>query len=246
MLNDVVILPDAGAVARAGADRFVALARAAIAARGRFTVALSGGATPRALFAQLIDRPIDWAQVQVFWGDERCVPPDHADSNYRMAREVLLAHVPLPDQNAHRLRGELEPAQAASAYEAELRALFGALDWPRFDLILLGLGPDAHTASLFPGTRALHEQRRWVMGHFVERLKAARITFTPPLINHAEHVIFLVAGAAKAAALQSVLARHPLNPDRFPAQIVQPIDGSLTWLIDQAAACDLTSQRTAP
>lgn len=239
-MREVMILPDAAAVAREGTDRFTALARSAIAATGRFTVALSGGSTPKAMFALLVDHPIEWAQVHVFWGDERCVPPDHADSNYHLAFETLLSKVPIPDRNIHRLRGEIDPAQAALAYEAELRNIFGPIDWPRFDLILLGLGTDAHTASLFPGTSAIHESERRVVGHFVEQLNAYRLTLTPPVIHHADHVIFLVAGADKAAAIRSVLEGPP-NPDRFPAQIVEPMTGRVTWLIDHSAAADLAS-----
>lgn len=240
-MSERLILPDAAAVAQAAADRFVALARSSIAANGQFTVALSGGSTPKATLARLIDQPIDWAQVEVFWGDERCVSPEDADSNYRMACEALLNHVPIPEQNVHRMQGEINPTQAASNYTAELRAVFGRSEWPRFDLILLGLGTDAHTASLFPGTGAIHEEQRWVIGHFVEQLKAYRITLTPPVINHAKHVIFLVAGADKAAALQAVLSHAPFDPDQFPAQIVQPVTGAVTWLIDQSSAAELVT-----
>ncbi len=240
-MSDRVILPDAAAVAQTAADRFVALARSACAARGRFTVALSGGSTPKAMLARLVDQPIEWTRVHVFWGDERCVPPDHADSNYRMACDALLNHVPIPPANVHRLAGELDPALAARQYEAELRSVFGTVDWPRFDLIWLGLGTDAHTASLFPGTGAIHEQRRWVIGHFVEKLQAQRLTLTPPVINQAEQVIFLVTGADKAAALQSVWSHTPIDPDRLPAQIIRPVAGTLTWLIDRAAAAQLAT-----
>jgi len=239
-MSDRLILPDAAAVAQAAADRFVALARSAVAANGQFTVALSGGSTPKTMFARLIDQPVDWASVHVFWGDERCVSPEDVDSNYRMACEALLNHVPVPEQNVHRMQGEINPTQAASNYTAELRAMFGRVEWPRFDLILLGLGTDAHTASLFPGTGVIHEEQRWVVGHFVESLKAYRITLTPPVINHAENVIFLVAGTDKAAALQSVLEPSLIDPDQFPAQIVRPVAGTLTWLIDQAAAAQLS------
>jgi 6-phosphogluconolactonase len=234
-MSERLIMPDAAAVAQAATDRFVALARSAIAANGRFTVALSGGSTPKAMLVRLIDQPVDWAHVEVFWGDERCVSPEDGESNYRMACEALLDHVSIPDQNVHRMQGEINPTQAASNYTGELRAVFGSVDWPRFDLILLGLGTDAHTASLFPGTGAIHEGQRWVVGHFVEKLKAYRLTLTSPVINHAEHVIFLVAGADKAAAFRSVFT-HPIDPDRFPAQIIQPVSGNLTWVIDQAAA----------
>src|SRR5512135_1526240 len=152
-----------------------------------------------------------------------------------MADEALVAHVPISEGNVQRMQGEINQTQAASNYTAELRAVFGRVEWPRFDLILLGLGPDAHTASLFPGTDAIHEQQRWVIGHFVEKLKMYRITLTPPVINHAENVIFLVAGADKAAAIRSVFS-GPIDPAHYPAQIIQPLNGSLTWLIDRAAA----------
>ena len=232
MKPEIVVLPDPAAVTREATDRFVALARSALAAQGRFTVALSGGSTPKSLYEQLVTQPIEWQHVHVFWGDERCVPPAHPDSNYGMAQRALLAHINLPAQNVHRLRGELDPAQAAQQYEDELRAVFGTL--PRFDLILLGMGADAHTASLFPGTPALHEQRRWVMAQYVDKLQAERLTLTPPVINAAANVTFLIAGSDKAAALRSVWhGAH--DPDRFPAQIVTPTTGYLDWLVDRAA-----------
>lgn len=240
-MSDRLILPDATAVAQSAADRFVAFARSAIAANGQFTVALSGGSTPKTMLARLIDQPIEWAHVHVFWGDERCVPPEDDESNYRMACEALLNHVPIPDDNVHRMQGEINPTQAASNYTAELRVMFGRVEWPRFDLILLGLGTDAHTASLFPGTGAIYEEQRWVIGHFVEKLKAYRLTLTPSVINHAENVMFLVTGADKADALRSVLSPTALDPDQFPAQIVQPVAGTLTWLIDQTAAAGLST-----
>jgi 6-phosphogluconolactonase len=232
MKPEIVVLPDAAAVTREAADRFVALARSALAAHGRFTVALSGGSTPQPVYEQLVTQPVDWQNVHVFWGDERCVPPVHPDSNYGLVRQALLAHIDIPAQNVHRLRGELDPAQAAQQYADELRAVFGTL--PRFDLVLLGMGADAHTASLFPGTPALHEQRRWVMAQYVDKLQASRLTLTPPVINAAAHVTFLIAGSDKAAALRSVWhGAH--DPDRFPAQIVRPATGHLSWLVDRAA-----------
>ncbi len=232
MTPEIVVLPDAAALARAAADRVVALARSAIAAEGRFTVALSGGSTPKALYEQLVTQPIEWRHVHVFWGDERCVPPDHADSNYGMAQRALLSHIDIPAQNVHRLKGELDPVQAAQQYEDELRAIFGAR--PRFDLILLGMGTDAHTASLFPGTPALHEQQRWVVAQYVDKLQINRLTLTPPIINQATTVIFLIAGNDKAAAIRSVW-HGPHDPNRFPAQLVMPTTGSVIWLVDQAA-----------
>ncbi len=232
MKPEIVVLPDPAAVTREAAERFVALARSALAAHGRFTVALSGGSTPQPLYEQLATQPLDWQHVHVFWGDERCVPPVHPDSNYGMAERALLAHIDIPAQNVHRLRGEIDPAQAAQQYEDELRAVFGTL--PRFDLILLGMGADAHTASLFPGTPALHEQRRWVMAQYVDKLQASRLTLTPPIVNAAANVIFLIAGSDKAAALQ-VVWHGAHDPDRYPAQIVKPTTGHVSWLVDRAA-----------
>ena len=240
-MREILVLPDLAALAQAAADRFVSIADRLIEINGRFTVALSGGSTPRALYAELIDRrSMDWSRVHVFWGDERCVPPDQPDSNYGQAWQLLLSKVKVPDANVHRIKGELDPAQAALEYEAELRRAFEpALPWPRsfsrFDLILLGMGAEGHTASLFPGTAAIHEQARWVVAHYVEPLKANRITLTPPVLNQAAHVIFMVAGADKASALQAVL-HGEYDPDRYPAQIVSPTDGQLTWLIDRAAS----------
>lgn len=239
-MREVMILPDADAIAREGAARFTALARSAISSTGRFAVALSGGSTPRALYARLVDQPIEWARVHVFWGDERCVPPEHADSNYKMAHDALLSKVAIPTENIHRLRGEIDSQQAALEYEAELRRVFGSIAWPRFDLILLGLGTDAHTASLFPQSSAIHEASRWVVGHFVEKLQAQRLTLTPPVINHADQVIFLVAGTDKAAAVRSVFEGLQ-NFDQFPAQIVVPVTGRVTWLLDSLAAAQLTA-----
>lgn len=232
MTPEIVVLPDPAALAREASERFVALARSAIAAQGHFSVALSGGSTPRLLYEQLVAQPMEWQHVHVFWGDERCVPPEHPDSNYGMAQRALLSQIDIPAHKVHRLKGELDPAQAALQYENELRVTFGAL--PRFDLILLGMGTDAHMASLFPGTPALHEHRRWVMAQTVEKLQIDRLTLTPPVINHAANIIFLVAGHDKAAALQSVW-HGPHDPDRFPAQIVIPMTGRVIWLVDRAA-----------
>jgi 6-phosphogluconolactonase len=239
-MREIVVMSEAGALAREAADRFVALASAAIDSRGRFTVALSGGSTPRALYELLAERTIDWPRVYIFWGDERCVPPDHPDSNYHMAQQALLSKVNVPIDHIHRMTGEIDPVQAAADYEDQLRHVFEIVPpaFPHFDLILLGLGPDAHTASLFPNTAAIREQQRWVVGHHVEALKTNRLTLTPPIINLAAHVIFLVAGADKARAVGWVV-NGPRDPDRFPAQIVDPIGGQVTWLIDQAAASAL-------
>jgi 6-phosphogluconolactonase len=244
--RELEIYGDAGLLARAAAGHFMILAGQATAERGRFAVALSGGSTPRATYALLASdefaRRIDWGRVHVFWGDERCVPPDHSDSNYRMARESLLDHAPLPPENVHRIRGELEPGQAAREYEGELRRFFypgeTAAALPRFDLVLLGLGDDGHTVSLFPGSTAMHEPDRWAVADYVEKLEAWRVTLTPVLINAARRVAFIVSGAGKAEVLREVLA-GPYRPDRLPAQTVRPRRGRLLWLADAAAAASL-------
>jgi 6-phosphogluconolactonase len=250
-LTSLRIVADGAELARAAAEEVVRLAGEAVRASGRFTFVLSGGSTPRSLFGLLADANdsfrdrIEWSAVHVFWGDERCVPPDHPDSNYRMAREALLDHVPLPAANVHRIPAEdPDPQKAAERYDAELRAFFSLADrelpeLPRFDLILLGLGPDGHTASLFPGNAAVHEQQRRVLAPFVAKFNAHRITFTAPVINHAAEVIFLVSGEDKAAALAAVVEGEP-QVDLYPAQIVRPEDGRLLWLVDRAAAQRLT------
>jgi 6-phosphogluconolactonase len=229
------------ALARAAAKHFIALAQEAVGARGRFAVALAGGSTPRAMYALLATGEfatrVDWTRVHIFWGDERCVPPDRPDSNYRMAREALLDHIPIPSDHVHRIQGEIEPALAADAYERTLQAFFTP-GRPCFDLILLGLGDDGHTASFFPGTAAIHEPTRWVVGHTVSKLNAWRVTLTPVAINAAANVTFLVSGATKAERLNQVLT-GPYQPDVLPAQIVQPVKGRLLWLVDSAAAAQL-------
>jgi 6-phosphogluconolactonase len=288
--GEIGTYPDSDRLAHAAAEHFVTLTAEAIAAHGQFVVALSGGSTPRAAYALLATeefaaRPstesilskaeglrtgVDWSRVHIFWGDERCVPPDHPDSNYRMVRETLLDHIPLPARNVHRIRGEIKPEEAAADYERTLRSFFaqqpkrhccatgeketrvlpipsvvspsarlrtGAVE-PRFDLVLLGMGQDGHTASLFPGTAALHEGARWVVAHYVDKLSAWRITLTPVVFNAAAHITFIVSGAGKAERLREVLA-GPYQPDVLPAQIVRPTDGRLLWLVDAAAAAHL-------
>jgi 6-phosphogluconolactonase len=235
----VQVCPDSAALAQAAAAHWIARATEAIAARGRFAVALSGGATPRAAYALLAtpawaDR-VDWARVHVFWSDERCVPPNHPESNYRLAREALLDHVPLPGANVHRIHAEREPQEAAAEYERTLRVFFSAAPAPRFDLALLGLGVDGHTASLFPGTAAVYERERWVVAHYVPQLTAWRVTLTSVVLDAADQVTFLVSGAQKAARLQQVLT-GPYQPDVLPAQVVRPAPGHLLWLVDATAA----------
>jgi 6-phosphogluconolactonase len=222
----------------AAAERVTQLAERCIAERGRFNWALAGGKTPEALYRLLGGPPlatrIDWTCVHFFWSDERCVPYDHADSNYRMANESLLERVTPPRSNVHRLRGELPPPLAASRYEGELSALAPPGEVPRLDLILLGMGGDGHTASLFPGSSALTESKRWVVATSIAGRDVARLTFTLPLINAAAHVLFLVSGADKARALAQVST--PDDPEQLPAHRVQPVAGELSWFVDAEAA----------
>ncbi len=241
--------PDFARLTEAAAQHFVDQAVQAINQRQLFTVALSGGSTPKALYERLagddlLAGQIDWSCVHVFWGDERCVPPDHPDSNFRMAREALLDHVPIPADNVHRIRGEMAPTAAAAEYEGMLRAFFAPLTLPnqepapRFDLVLLGMGEDGHTASLFPGAKAIRETRHWVSAYEVAKLAAWRITLTAKSLNAAAQVTFLVSGANKAERLRQVLY-GPYTPDTLPAQIIRPMEGRLFWLIDEAAAGNL-------
>ena len=219
------------------------IARQAVDTNGRFTVALAGGSTPKAMYALLATDAVLRAALPVermhfFWGDERPVPPDHADSNFRMAHDAMLARLPLGEQQVHRISGELARAdRAARDYERRLREFFALSpgQYPRFDLVLLGLGPDGHCASLFPGTRALRARGRSAVSNWVGKLDAERITLTPLALNNAAHVVFLVCGVDKAVALKAVLeGRH--EPQQLPAQLIAPRDGTLTWFADRAAA----------
>jgi 6-phosphogluconolactonase len=235
----LIVYPDLQSFVDGAADFIAACGAQAIADRGRFTIALAGGSTPRPIYARLASagyrERLDWSRVHVFFGDERCVPASDTRSNYRLACDTLLDHVRLPPVNIHRMQGEIEPALAALSYEQELRSAFRLSSFPVFDLICLGLGDNGHTASLFPGTAALREQTRWVVAQYVEVVTAWRITFTAPLINAARHSAFLVEGAAKADVLARVL-HGPYQPDVLPAQLVQPVSGQLHWLVDAEAA----------
>ena len=226
-------------LAQAAAREFAARAAEAIEGRGRFAVVLAGGSTPKATYdilARDYTDTIDWKDVHVFFGDERGVPPDNDDSNYKMARESLLDHVPIG--SAHRMRGELPPDEAAEDYERDLRDFFGPVDLPEFDVILLGTGPDGHTASLFPETSALEVHDRWAVANPVLKLETTRITLTAPAINAARAVYFLVAGEGKAAPVAEILQGDP-DPREYPASLIQPKNGP-TWMLDSAAASGLT------
>ena len=246
MKPEIVVPADLSAAANEAAERIVSLARKSIATQGRFTLALSGGPTPRSLYTLLASQEyrnrIEWDWALVFWGDERCVPPDHADSNYRLAHETLLSKVSIPLGSVHRMMGEADPEHAAMLYEQIIRREVPARGGlPALDLILLGIGPDGHTASLFPGTTALRETHRLVAANYVPQLNAHRITFTMPLINAAANVMFLVAGSDKADVLRAVLEGE-FKPDVLPAQMVGPEAGQLTWLVDEAAAVHLRNK----
>ena len=233
---EVKIVPDNATLARVAAQEFHRLAEAAIQQSGRFSVALSGGNTPRTVYSLLSSehKELPWDRIHIFFGDERCVPPDHPDSNFRMASESLLNKVRLPEGNVHRIRAELQPEAAAEDYDNQLREFFNLNDhdWPRFDLVFLGLGDDGHTASLFPGSSALNDVSSRVAANWVEKLHTFRITLTFPVLNRAADVIFLVSGPGKAEILSAVLKP---GDREYPSQRVQPEAGRLLWLADQDA-----------
>lgn len=244
---DIKILKDLEEVSRQAADEILRQANQLKTSAGRFAVALSGGTTPARLYQRLGREPavrnrLPWDRTHFFWGDERHVPPDHPQSNYRMVCDTLFAFAPVPADNIHRISAE-EPdaALAAEKYERELSSFFelGPGQLPRFDCILLGMGPDGHTASLFPGTDALHETKRLAVANWVEKLQTHRITLTAPVLNKAALIIFLVSGGEKAVILKEIL-EGDYHPDLLPAQLIRPEEGRLLWLVDQAAAGGLT------
>ena len=238
----IEVYPDLESLSRAAAAFLVAQANQAVAARGRFSVALSGGGTPRRTYELLAAPPLvdqaPWDRMHVFWGDERCVPLDDPRSNARLAREAWLDHVPVPPHQIHPLVCGPAPAAAAREYEAELRSFFAGGP-PRLDLVLLGLGDNGHTASLFPGTPVLKEQERWAAAVYVADQDLHRVTLTAPFINRAAVVAFLVAGKGKAAVVREVL-HGPRDPRRLPAQLIEPQNGELRWLLDLEAAASLS------
>jgi 6-phosphogluconolactonase len=246
--REIRILPDGAAIARRAAQEFVQAAASAVRGRGSFNVALAGGSTPKALYNLLVNDPalrsqLPWNKIHLFFGDERHVPPDHPDSNFRMATEAMISKSPLKPEQVTRIKGEYPDAdQAALEYEKSLREYFRLKDgeYPRFDLLFAGMGNEGHTLSLFPGTKALHADGRMVVRNWVGKLYAERVTLTAPAASNSAEIIFMVTGADKAPALKSVL-EGPFEPDQLPAQALQPKNGKLLWLVDVAAGSMLTS-----
>lgn len=238
---DIHVSENPEAMSLHGAELFCALARDAIALRKTFRAVLSGGSTPLRLYSLMASEPyrsrVHWRGVELFFGDERCVPPEHRDSNFKSINEALLSHVPV---KAHRMQGELPPREAALRYEEDIRRAFGSDEGiPAFDLVLLGLGTDGHTASLFPGTEVLGETERLAAAVYVERLDSWRVTLTLPVINAARNVVFLVSGGAKAQIVKDVIE----GPGSYPASLVRPAAAKVLWLLDRAAASLLYSIR---
>lgn len=238
---DVRIFPDMMALSHAAADTFRSLANKAVSNRGRFTAALSGGNTPKKLYTLLAEKPyrdqIAWESVYLFWADERCVSQEHDDSNFRLAHELLLSRVALPVENIHRIKGEAGADRAAAAYEQDLKLFFGQDSCPEMDLVILGIGEDGHTASLFPGSSQVKEHERLAVPVFPGILKEDRVTLTLPVLNHAKQVLFLAGGQSKRKILRSILVAG--NPDGLPAGLVHPVTGNSTWYLDHDAASDL-------
>jgi 6-phosphogluconolactonase len=239
--REVIVCRSQEEIFTKAADLFVKLVDESITSHGRFSVALSGGSTPKGMFSLLASdayrNRVDWSKVHLFWGDERSVPPDDNQSNYRMANEAMISKVPVPAENVYRMRAEEQDINAAAAdYAAKLKAYFhlGAGEWPRFDLILLGMGDDGHTASLFPGTKALGEKSELVVVNWVEKFNTNRMTLTAPAINNGRNVVFMAAGESKRGPLKEVLA-GARNPELYPSQLIHPTEGKLIWLVDEAA-----------
>ena len=248
MDREIRILADGAAIAKHAAREFVQAAAEAVGIKGSFNVALAGGSTPKALYSLLVNDPalrsqIPWDKIHLFFGDERHVAPDHPDSNFRMASEAMISKAPLKLAQVTRIKGEYPDAeQAALEYEKALREYFKlkAGEYPRFDLVLAGMGNEGHTLSLFPGTMALHADGRIAVGNWIGKLYAERITLTAPAASNAARIIFMVTGADKAPALKAVL-EGPFEPEQLPAQLLQPQNGKLLWLVDTAAGSMLTS-----
>jgi len=235
------ILPDQEALIHQAAEYFIRAAREGIAQNGVFSVALSGGSTPKPVYAELAKpenrERVDWKKVHLFWGDERAVPQDDPQSNYRMVREVLLDWIDIPVENVHRVPAEMDVRMGAFQYEEQLRGFFEG-EWPVFDFVFLGMGQDGHTASLFPRSAGLNEAFRWFIANYAPGMGTWRLTLTAPAINAARFILVLVEGAGKADRLRKVLT-GPREPDEMPIQMIDPSQGEMVWLVDQAAARDM-------
>ena len=238
---EVRILADGATIARRAAQEFLKSANTAVTTKGSFSVVLAGGSTPKALYALVasdaLRGQLPWDKMQLFFGDERNVKPTHPESNFRMATETLISKVPLKPEQVHRIKAENQDTeQAAREYEQELRSHFKLADGeaPRFDLVLLGMGNEGHTLSLFPGTKALRDNGRLVVRNWVGKLLAERVTLTAPAVNNAAVIMFMVAGADKSLALKAVL-EGPFEPEQLPAQLIDPKNGRLLWLVDATA-----------
>lgn len=248
MEREIRILADGAAIAKRAAQEFVQAAASVVREKNSFIVALAGGSTPKALYSLLVNDPalrsqVPWDKTHLFFGDERHVPPDHPDSNFRMATEAMISKSPLKPEQVTRIKAENPDADlAALEYEKTLRDFFNlkAGDFPRFDLLLVGMGSEGHTLSLFPGTKALHADGRIAVRNWVGKLATDRITLTAPAASNSAEILFMVTGADKAPALKSVL-EGPFEPDQLPAQSLQPKNGKLLWLVDAAAGSMLTS-----
>ncbi len=246
MRGQLHVTPNIESLARVAAERIVAWIGEELALRGKASLVLSGGGTPRAVYellgaAERRDR-IDWARVHLFWGDERCVGPSMPDSNFRMANEAFLNRIAIPESNIHRILGERPPQEGARLYDGEVRKVLAPLpgQMPQFTLVLLGLGEDGHTASLFPGSTALQERSRISTEVYVERLKTSRVTMTLPALNSALRILFLVSGVTKAGITQEVLEG---DVPQYPAQLINPRSGNLYWLLDEGAASELRTRK---
>jgi 6-phosphogluconolactonase len=239
--REIIVCQNQEDIFKRAADLFVKLANERIDSQGRFSVALSGGSTPRGMFALLASDDyrsrVDWSKVHLFWGDERSVAPDHKDSNYRMANEAMISKVPVPPENVNRMQAEESDIDAAAAkYETLLKQHFNLKEgqWPQFDLLLLGMGDDGHTASLFPGTKALAEKDRIVVSNWVEKFNTNRMTMTAPAINNSRVILFMAAGEGKRGPLKEVLSGKR-NTDLYPSQLIEATDGKVIWMVDEAA-----------
>lgn len=239
----IEVLSDLEAISHRAAEMFVTMSKSCIASQGKFSAAISGGSTPRRLYALLSsDRyrnEVHWHSVHFFWVDERCVPKEHEESNFKTAFDTLLSKVPIPDGNINRIKGEEDPERAARDYEKDIRQFFRRAGLPMFDLVILGMGEDGHTASLFPGSKLLEEAKRLAVPIYLDPPHRNRITLTLPVLNNAVQILFLVAGRPKAAVLSEIL-REGERKKRFPAGRIHPVNGSMIWLIDQQAAAALS------